>query len=241
MSKQATLFISALLIVVLLVGTAVLTGAGSPRRLTVQGEGTATVAPDRARITLGVEADGTTARAAQNAAAKRLSAVLAALRRAGVPGKDLKTVTVSLEPRREYDPKTGREQFRGYRAVQRLEATLTDPAGAGAVLDTAVAAGADTVGGIEYYLSDPAGMRGKALAAAIADARRRAAAVAEAAGLRVRGVLTVEETSGSAESPQPFLRGAKMEDAAQTPSLPGLTIIRAEVRAQFAAGRSLFR
>lgn len=184
MGRKYLLPLIALLIVGMALGASFL-AAGSSRPITVSGQAKATAAPDRARVTLGVDADAATARAAQKAAAERMNSVFTAMRGAGLAEHDLKTLSVTLEPIREFDPKNGGERLRGYRASNRIQLTLVDPGTAGAIIDSAVAAGANEVAEIAYYLDDPGALRAKALAAALRDARKRADALANAAGLQI--------------------------------------------------------
>jgi uncharacterized protein YggE len=69
----------------------------------------------------------------------------------------------------------------------------------GAVLDAAVAAGADGVHDIRFKLEDASGARIDAVAEAVEHARNQADAIAEAAGTKVTGVLSV--TEGRSRSP----------------------------------------
>ncbi|NLG84434.1 MAG: SIMPL domain-containing protein [Firmicutes bacterium] len=206
----------------------------APRYLSVSGEASVKVVPDRARLTLGVAADGATAKEAQAAAAKRLAAVLAALKSLGVEEKDIRTQIISLGPIREYNPKDGRERLRGYRAVNQLEVILVDLKTVGEVLDAAVAAGANTAGGIGFFLSDPAAQRTAALARAFKDAQARASSLAKAAGRRLVGAVSISEEAMTMPQPETFLRAAKLAGDA-TPVEPGQITVRAQVRVRFQA------
>src|SRR4051812_24149054 len=75
---------------------------GSPaptgRGITVTGTGTTEAVPDEASFSFGVESTGATARAAQAANAERMVGVVAALKGAGIAGRDLQTTDVSVMP-----------------------------------------------------------------------------------------------------------------------------------------------
>ncbi len=158
------------------------------------------------------------------------------MRRAGLAEQNLKTVGVSLVPIREFDPKNGRERLRGYRASNRIQLTIVDPGKTGAVIDSAVAAGANDVAEIAYYLDDPGILRAKALASALCDARRRADSLASAAGLRVRAAISLSEQA--VDNPRPMdmmFQAAKRDGGNTTPVAPGQYSIQAHVRARFSA------
>src|SRR3954466_1805507 len=81
-----------------------------PPRLTVTGEAHVSVAPDYAVIRLGVTAQAKTAKEAIESNARLASALVAALRGAGVDDKDIQTTRLSLQPTYESNPsgRTGR-------------------------------------------------------------------------------------------------------------------------------------
>src|SRR6476469_4904587 len=105
--------------------------------VTTIGHGVVTAVPDEATVSAGVRTDAATAAAALEANAKTMNAVVAALKRAG--GDDLQTQQVSLFPQNDEQGKVT-----GYSAQNTVSAK-SDVAGAGALVDAAVAAGANTV------------------------------------------------------------------------------------------------
>jgi uncharacterized protein YggE len=88
------------------------------------------------------------------------------------------------------------------------------------------------VSGIRFDLKDRAGDEREALRRAVADARGRADAAAQGAGLRVERVLRIEEQRGGPQEPRPMMvmmRGAAAADVPQTPITPGELEVRALV------------
>lgn len=186
-----------------------------PPRITVTGEGRAEAVPDLAVITIGVTTQADTAAAALAENSTRLSAVLDRLRAAGVADRDLQTSGLSLGPRYDYGGDRP-PRLLGYEATNQLAVRVRALDALGAILDAAVADGANTLGGLSFSLADPQGARDAALAAAVAEARRKAAIIAEAAGVRLGPVLSISEQVAYA-GPQPMPRMA-MADAA--PAVP---------------------
>ena len=131
--------------------------------VSVTGTGVVAAVPDRAEISAGVETRAATARAALQANATAMEKVLAALEARG--GKDVTTQTVSLSTSVD-----DQGQPNGFVAsnVASAETTL---AGAGALIDAAVAAGANTVYGPSLSRSDADALYDQALEKAVADAR----------------------------------------------------------------------
>ncbi|MGE5552162.1 MAG: SIMPL domain-containing protein [Bacteroidota bacterium] len=233
--QKKTLLSLLLIAAVALLAVSAITAKDAPRHLTVSGEASVKAVPDRVRLTLGVEADGQTARAAQAAVAGRITAVLKALGGQGVEEKAIRTRTLSLIPLRDYNPKDGRETLRGYRAANQVEVTVTDLQKAGSILDAAVAAGANTAGEIQFYLDDPAALRAAALAEAFKDAERRAASLAASSGQKIIGAVSISETAVSAPQAE-AVRLAKFglgDAAAATPVEPGQVAVQAKIRVRF--------
>ena len=148
--------------------------AATPDTVTVTGNGSVAAVPDRAEISAGVESRAPTAKAALAANGAAMQKVLAALR--GNGGKDVTTQTVSLSTAFDQNG-----QPNGFVAsnVASAETTL---GGAGALIDAAVAAGANTVFGPSLSRSDADELYRQALAKAVDDAEQRASVAREGRG-----------------------------------------------------------
>ena len=194
--------------------------------ITVQGTASVTAVPDRAQLSVGVESQGPTAKAALAANAAEMRRVLAALRSAGAT--DLKTQSVNVSPRYA---EGGAVQ--GFTAQNSVSATVRNVAKAGAVIDAVVAAGANQVYGPTLTHANPGELYRQALRAAVAEARLSAQALAAASNLTLGAVTAVVE-GGSA--PMPFALASKAADeAGSTPIEPGQQEVTASVSVTFAA------
>ena len=199
--------------------------------ITVQGTASIKAVPDQATLWIGVESQGETARAALAANAAEMRRVLAGLRAAGAT--DLKTHYVSLSPR--YDMNNGVDNggVQGYSAHNSVSATIKQLARTGAVIDAAVAAGANQISGPNLTHGDPDTLYRQALAAAVADARTKAQALATAANLSLGRVTAVVE-GGSAPMPIPLAARSAAADAVEsTPIEPGQGEVDATVSVTF--------
>jgi uncharacterized protein len=181
----------------------------TPDTVTTLGHGLITIAPDEATVSAGVHTQAASASAALAENAKLMNAVVAALKAAG--GGQLQTQQVSLYPQ------TGPQgDVTAYVADNSVSAK-TKIAGAGALIDAAVGAGANTVNGPNLGVSDR-------------DARYRDA-LAKAGGFGVGPVSSVTEQGGSGP-PQVFQAiGAAAKDA--TPIEPGTQEVTADVTVTF--------
>jgi hypothetical protein len=192
--------------------------------ITVQGNASIDTTPDRAVLSFGVESQAESARAALAANAAEMRRVLAALRAAGAT--EVQTQSVSVSPR--YGDQMAPQ---GYAAQNSVSATIRQLAQAGAVIDAAVAAGANQVYGPSLVRGDQADLYRRALRAAVDDARASAQALAAAANVSLGRITAVVESGGAA---QPFLGAADKAMAAEsTPVEPGTQQVTATVTVTF--------
>jgi hypothetical protein len=198
------------------------------RLVTVTGEATVAATPDAAVIRIGVSSQGRTARTASDANAKDMTAVLAAINDSGIAERDVQTSWLSLQP--QYDPnKTGAARLLGFQVNNQVTVKIRDIGKLPAVLDRAIAAGANEMSGIEFVVSEQPKLLDKARAEAIADARRKAELYANAAGMKVGRVLAISE-----EGSVPLLRGPMpMRAGAAAPIAPGEQSLRAVVTVSY--------
>jgi uncharacterized protein len=199
---------------------------GPDRSITAAGVGTVTTVPDRAHFSFGVQAQSRTASQALEAAAAQLTRVVAALRSAGVAEVDIQTEQISLSPRTSEDG----VQIVGYMAVSSVSVRVRNLDRAGPVVDAAVGAGANQVYGPSLTRSDQEAVYRGALKAAYADARAKAQALADAAGVTLGAMTSTVE--GGASAPMPLAAG-RAEDAKATIE-PGTQEIQASVSVTFA-------
>jgi uncharacterized protein YggE len=220
-------------IAVVVIAVAALAGVGRPEAargdtpatadtVTTNGHGVVTAIPDEATVSAGVHTQAGSAQEALAQNAKLMNQVVAALKNAG--GTELQTQQVSLSPQTS---DTG--QVTGYAADNSVSAK-SKIADTGALIDAAVAAGANTVSGPSLGVSDSEALYRDALGKAVADARARADALAKAGGFGVGQVSTVVEQTANA--PVPVFSAATAKDAA-TPVEPGTQDVTADVVVTF--------
>lgn len=167
--------------------------AAVPRTITVQGTGVVTSVPNEAQFSFGVTTTGKTAKQALAANSARMSRVIEAIKGQGVRDADIRTSRISLTPTTNRDGTA----IVGFSATNSVAVTSRKIATAGSIVDAAVGAGANLVGGPSLTRSDRRLLIRKALAAAVADARARAQAIASAAKVKLGRVRTVTEGSSS--------------------------------------------
>ncbi|MBI2714150.1 MAG: SIMPL domain-containing protein [Rhizobiales bacterium] len=194
------------------------------RLVTVTGEATVSVAPDMVVIRIGVASQGRTAREASDANARQMTAVLAAIKDAGIAERDVQTSRLSLQP--QYDPnKTGGARLLGFQVTNQLTVKIRDVDKVPAILDRAIGAGANEMSGIEFVVSEQSKLLDQARGEAIADAHRKATLYARAAGVKVGSV--VEITEAGAAPPLRLMQAMRAGGPGAPPFSPGEQTLRA--------------
>ncbi|HJQ74484.1 MAG TPA: SIMPL domain-containing protein [Gaiellaceae bacterium] len=161
-------------------------------KITVTGNGTVDATPDQASFGFGVTSQGATAAEALSRNSTDAQAIVDALKRAGIDPGDIQTTQVSLWPQTSND---GRE-ITGYQASNSVQVTAA-LGKSGALVDAAVRAGANSVDGPSLDTADKSALYDQALKQALGDAKGKARAIADGAGLTLDSVLTVQEGGGN--------------------------------------------
>ena len=178
-----------------------------PPMITVTGTGTVEARPDIATLTIGVTTEGDTAAEALAANSAQLEGVMARLTAAGIEARDMQTSNLSLNPNwTGYDSSSATgPTIAGYVASNMLTIRVRQLDGLGAVLDAAVADGANTMNGLTFGLADPDPALDEARKEAVADARARAELLAMAAGVKLGRVIAISEDAAPSD-PMPMFR-----------------------------------
>ncbi len=228
MRVLSALFLSAAL--VLPVAPPALAEEAPTRTISVTGTGTVEAAPDMATLMIGVTTQGKTAAEALTANTAATDAVIARLTASGIEARDMQTSNLSINPNwTGYDSST--PTISGYVASNMLTVRVRKLDTTGAVLDAAVADGANTLNGLTFGLADPEPAYAEARKEAVADARAKAALLAEAAGVSLGGVLSIAD-NGAMTDPAPMYREAV--SAAPVPVVGGELGLIANVAVTFA-------
>lgn len=192
--------IAALALATVVTGCASQPAAGptAPDTVTVRGTGTALSAPDEARLVFSTFAENADPKAAMTAAGRSGETIVAALRKAGLDEKDLRTTGVTLRPQYAYREGAA-PRVTGYRADIAVQATIRDLDKLADVISAGTSAGALEVQGPAFELSEDNPLRFEALEKAVADAKARGEAMAEAGGRKLGAVVRMSDSSVQAQ------------------------------------------
>ncbi len=209
--------------------------ADAPATLTVTGTGVVEASPDLATVSLGVTTTGDTAGAAMSANSAALAAVIARLKAAGVEARDIQTSNLSLNPNWVTSSVSSENEIKGYTANNMVNVRIRVLDQTGAVLDAAIADGANALNGLTFGLQNPRPQQDAARKLAVADAVAIATLLSQAAGTELGPILSMQEGFAMDPIPAPMFR--TMAEAAPPPVEGGAVDVSASVTIVFQIGK----
>ena len=213
-------------------------GTTTPPSVVTTGVGEATAIPDRATIYVAVQTRSASVSAASSDNARRVRAVMDTLRALGLTGNDVETASYNVSPEMAYpagQPQAPRVV--AYTVLNSLLVKLRRIEDVGRVIDAVLSKGANEISSLQFSSSKADSVRSIALAAAVADAKAQADAIARAAGGSL-GAL-IELSTAAPIRPIAFMQPLAARAAATTPIAPGEQTINATVTGRwvFVSGR----
>lgn len=209
-------------------------GRAPERSVTTTGQASVRLVPDRAWVTVGIEARARQPQDAQRQAALVMTAIQAQLEALGIPETAIRTVSFSLNA--DWDYSNNRRTLRGYIVSNRVEVKVDDITKVADVLDKSIAAGGNTIHGVRWDLQQRDRAEREALREAVEDAKVRAEFAVAAAGAKLGPVLRImEQRYDQPRQMDMMLRQAAAPEAMQveTPISPGEIEIRSTVTVAF--------
>lgn len=198
------------------------------RTVSVSGVGEVQAVPDQVVIQIGVETEAESAESALEDNNEKTASLLDTLENAGIPAVNIQTQRINLNPVYDFDNSDGSRTLTGYQVSNIVEVRTDDLDGVGSLLDAAVGAGANTIQGIRFEVTDTADLVADAREAAVQQAVEKAMQLADLTGASLGPVLTINESGGQ---PEPILRQAEFAAGeADVPIRPGTSSIRVNVQ-----------
>lgn len=215
------------------------TGGINESTITVTGTGSVYSAPDMARFSAGVLTDSNSSSDAMAKNAELMNAVVSAIKKAGIPDKDIQTSRVSVDPVYNY---TDKPKIVGYKAMNTVTVTVRDLSKVGPSIDAAYGAGANDIAGVIFRLSDAkaADVYRQALTKAVNDGSDKAKTIATAANVGNITLKSVSESGGRVQPREHFAGGMGAEvkaAAAPVPVSPGEQKVQAIVDMIYKIGK----
>jgi uncharacterized protein YggE len=203
------------------------------RTIEVGGTGEARTSPDTAELSVAIETTGKTAEEAASRNAALAEKVTAALKaKLGDKGK-ISTGGYSLNP--QYDQRPGHENptIIGYTAQNSIVVETGAIDLVGALIDSAISAGANRVDYLNFTVKNDIKPRTEAITSATRDARAQADALASALGVKLGKVIKATTLAEARPIPMQRLPMAMAATRAATPVEPGEVTVSATVSLTF--------
>ena len=214
-----------------------MTVAADGTLLSVAAQAEARRAPDIANVSAGVVTQAADANTAMRENAAQMAKVVAAIRAAGVAERDVQTAGVNLNPQYRY-AENQPPVITGYQASNTVNVVVRDIGKLGRILDALVATGANQINGPTFDIDKKDPVYDEARRAALDKARQRADMYAQALGLRVRRIVSIDETGGvGIPRPMPMMAMAKMARDEATPVSPGENVLSVNLDVIFELGK----
>lgn len=184
----------------------------------VQGTGKSFVAPDIAKIDLGIQESGTNLKTVQDSVNKKSQSLVDQIKKLGVDAKDIQTISYNVYP--QYDYTTPTQKITGYQVSTNYEVTVRDFTKINDLLASATSFGANTVGSVNFDLSDDLKNQklNEARVQAVDEAKTKASGLTKAAGITLGKIINVSESTPSDIRPMAFaVSGGGTADKTVTP------------------------
>ena len=200
MQKKLTFILVSLLVVGLLAScsTAATPAVESKpsRSMNVSGTGQVTLVPDIASINIGVHTEADLVNDALSENTAQANAIASILKNLGVEEKDIQTSNFNVYPADRYDPMTGQVQSRYFVVDNTVTVIVRDLSSLGDVLSAVVDAGANNIYGITFDVEDRDEAVAQARLLAIQNAKEKAQEIADAAGVELGDLLSINVYGG---------------------------------------------
>lgn len=197
-----TIYLSVILVVVLSLtacsdvqSTPSATSTPTPQSISVLGSGKVYLTPDIATISIGIHTDDDNAARAVNANNIQAQEVTEVLVEMNVESEDIQISNYNIFAEQLFD-ENGTSLGTLYTVENTVFATVRDLEELGEIMGAVVEAGASSIFGIQFDVSDKTQALSEARRAAIKDAQSKAEELAQAAGVSIGEVQTITEIGG---------------------------------------------
>lgn len=204
------------------------------RTINVNGTGKVFLIPDIAYITIGVHTEAKSASEAVAGSNSATQKVVDALKAAGVAEKDLRTVNFNIYPQQQFDQNGKPTGETIYMVDNSVNVTVRDLDKLGTLLDATVKAGANNIYGVSFDVENKDAAMEEARKDAVANAQAVAKQVADAAGVELGQIITINAYGGY---PTPIFEGkggGAVAMDASVPISPGQLALTADVNIVYA-------
>ena len=206
--------------------------AAEANMISVRGIAKQEVAPDMAYLTLGISVKGDTAESVRTQVAEASQKVRRALLGMAISENNIQSSSYNL-----YENVNGKNKQKGYALNTTLRIKVDDLKKLGDIIDKTVQEGVTNVNQVSFALSEESNVQRQLLAAAVDNARAKAAIVANAGGRNLGEMLSADISDYNGETMVAagtnYKRSLAADVAAPTQLMPGTLKIDASVEVTF--------
>ena len=163
--------------------------------ITVVASGQVPVVPDIAYLSLGVHTENEEVSVAVATNTRQVESLTQTLLDLGVAPVDIQTTSFNLWTMDQWSPE-GQRTGQTYVVDNTVYVTLRELDQMGSLLDEVIAAGANSIFGIQFDVADKSAARAEARAIAVDNARLQAEDLAQAAGVTLGGIQSISFHGG---------------------------------------------
>lgn len=164
--------------------------------IVASGRGEVRLAPTYAAVIVNISTRVSTAVEAASENARKVQAVMTALKASGLAEKDITTAGYNLQQDYDYRPDR-RPEPTGFSANTSIRAEVRRLESLGKVIDAAIAGGATGISGVQYFASDTDEARRSAMGQAVREVKTDAEVLARAAGGRLGRLIALNSAGGN--------------------------------------------
>jgi uncharacterized protein YggE len=203
--------------------------------LSVSGSGVVTLSPDIAYVTIGVHTEGSDASDVVAENNQDTQAVIDSLESLDINPQDIQTTNFSIFPQQQFDENGRPTGEITYMVDNSVFVTVRELDNIGEVLNAAVEAGANSISGIQFDVEDRTDAIAEAQAAAVQNAQSQAENLAQAAGIELGQIISINTFGGAVPLPKfdGVGGGAAVAESSQVPVSTGQMRISIEVNMVF--------
>ena len=163
--------------------------------VSVTGQSSTTIAPDKAEVYIRILTQGKTASEVEDENSRINNNVIESLKDMGVSSKDIETTQYNLNPDYKYDQ--GESKIVGYSLYNQIKVSTTELDRVGRIIDKSISNGANGVDQVSFVLTKEKEeqIKKEVLAKAASEAKSKALAIADGLGAKLGDLVSVSESN----------------------------------------------
>lgn len=169
--------------------------SGETRTITVNGTAEVYASPDVGLITISVKSEDIDIAKATNENSTTMNGIITFLKGEGIDQKDIKTTGFSINPRYEYEMKTGKRTLVGYEITQSVNVKIRDLTKIGKVISESTSLGANDISSLSFIIDNDEQIKEQAKELAIKDAKDKAQKLEKELGIKMVRIVSYSEGS----------------------------------------------